>query len=275
MLGASNVKLSIQESWRALNRRQLTEVLTSADVETSETVGARIRRLRKGLGLTQDELADRAGISRPQLSKLENDEADARSATLMALAGALGVTTSALLGQTAIRVVRELHSDNEAPAKRDNRPLFQVIDFHEGLVEVPLWAEVACGEPMDHSVEGDTILVPAEYAADPSKNEVTVRARGDSMVEYGIKDGWYVVVERRPGGVAASGELILAWYEPAEGAAPGGITLKHWIRRGGKKILQGSTPETTFELQEGDIFELRGIVRRAYPPPIIFPKISG
>lgn len=254
-----------------------SELSHSAKVSTAmrTPVGDRIRRLRKEREWTQEQLATKAGLRRTHLTAIETGAIQMPDTpTLNVIAGALGVSLGNLLADTPIRVIDDRPSPEPSSMLRPPGE-FRVIDFHEGLVEVPIVAEVACGEPMDYSVQGEGVLVPKDYAPDDGRGEYLVRARGDSMVEYGIHDGWYVVVERRVGGVAASGELILAWYEPAGGNGPGGITLKHWIRRGGKKILQGSTPESTFELKDGDIFELQGIVRRAYPPPLIFPKISG
>ncbi len=48
--------------------------------------------------MTQDELAEKSGVSRPQISRIENDEIDApRRATLSKLAEALGTDASVFL----------------------------------------------------------------------------------------------------------------------------------------------------------------------------------
>jgi hypothetical protein len=75
--------------------------------------------------------------------------------------------------------------------------------------------------------------------------------------------------------VVATGEPIIARNEPANGNGLAGVTMKYWVRRSGREFLQGSTPATTFEWQEGDIFTLIGFVRRAFPPPLVFKRISG
>jgi transcriptional regulator with XRE-family HTH domain len=57
-----------------------------------KTLGQHLTALRESKGLTQEDLADKSGISRPQISRLENDEVDApRRTTLVKLATALGV----------------------------------------------------------------------------------------------------------------------------------------------------------------------------------------
>lgn len=251
---------------------------------TSESIGRRIRRLRKARGWKQDDLAERAGVSRPQLSKIENDEVpNSRSATHASIAGALGVTLEVLLtGEGEDGGAGDDHQIDSQSAraseKKAGRSLadhFEIVDFYEGMIEVPITAEVACGLPMDYSVEGETMLVPKDFAPDPAKGEFMLRARGDSMLEFDIPDGTPVVCEYRPGKFPAHLEIIIAWYEPIDGSQPGGITMKRWIRKGGRKILQAGNPESpSYELKEGDIFELKGIVRRAWRI-IDFPKISG
>jgi transcriptional regulator with XRE-family HTH domain len=52
-------------------------------------IGKRIREIRKSRGLTLDRLADKCGIAKPTLSRLENDRVTPTSATIKCLASAL------------------------------------------------------------------------------------------------------------------------------------------------------------------------------------------
>jgi transcriptional regulator with XRE-family HTH domain len=62
-----------------------------------KTLGQQLTALREAKGMTQEELADKSGVSRPRISRLENDEVDApRRNTLDKLALALGVQPSLL-----------------------------------------------------------------------------------------------------------------------------------------------------------------------------------
>ena len=68
----------------------------------SNTIGAHLRQARNERGLTQEELAERAGVSRDIIAKLEQGTREsARITTLTKLANALGITVSALLGHGA------------------------------------------------------------------------------------------------------------------------------------------------------------------------------
>jgi len=60
-------------------------------------VGERVRRLRAELGLTQDGLAQKAGISKGFLSDLENGKRSIGAETLLDLGRAMGVSLDYLM----------------------------------------------------------------------------------------------------------------------------------------------------------------------------------
>jgi transcriptional regulator with XRE-family HTH domain len=60
--------------------------------------GRVVRRLRKGLGLTQQELASRAEMSTIYLGTIENGKRDPSMSTILSLAAALGVSVPELIG---------------------------------------------------------------------------------------------------------------------------------------------------------------------------------
>ena len=60
-------------------------------------LGDNVRELRTLSALTQEELADRAGITPTALSRIERNEAEPRPSTLRKLAAALGVEPRELI----------------------------------------------------------------------------------------------------------------------------------------------------------------------------------
>jgi XRE family transcriptional regulator, regulator of sulfur utilization len=60
-------------------------------------VGDNVREVRTLSALTQEELADRAGITATALSRIERNEAEPRPSTLRKLAAALGVEPRELI----------------------------------------------------------------------------------------------------------------------------------------------------------------------------------
>jgi transcriptional regulator with XRE-family HTH domain len=60
-------------------------------------IGAQVKRTRERALLTQQELADRAGIGLTTLNRIENDHAEPHFRTIRKLARALGVDPAALI----------------------------------------------------------------------------------------------------------------------------------------------------------------------------------
>lgn len=60
----------------------------------AEALGGQLAAWRKLLGYTSAQVAERAGISRPTLSKLENGDPSVTVQTLLAVGRALGLTGS-------------------------------------------------------------------------------------------------------------------------------------------------------------------------------------
>jgi len=98
-----------------------------------KTLGQQLIALREAKSLTQDELADKSGVSRPQISRLENDEIDnPRRATLLKLAEALGTDVAAL--QPAVAVVTRRPAALSDP-EAENLATFENVVLREQIVE--------------------------------------------------------------------------------------------------------------------------------------------
>ena len=83
----------------------------------AETIGDRLRRIRRDAGLTQEQLAESAGVSRDLIAMLEqNRRKSARITTLVKLANALDIEMSELLDK---RPRLEGGMDSSALAIRD------------------------------------------------------------------------------------------------------------------------------------------------------------
>jgi transcriptional regulator with XRE-family HTH domain len=72
---------------------------------SSGRLGGRVKELRRGRGLTLDELADLSGVSRAMISKLERGEKNPTLVVAAKLAEGLGVTLSRLAGMEERREV--------------------------------------------------------------------------------------------------------------------------------------------------------------------------
>lgn len=63
------------------------------------SIGANVRRLRHEEGMTQEQLAEAAGLSVSLIQQIERGTKDPRASTLLALARALGCTVDGLLAE--------------------------------------------------------------------------------------------------------------------------------------------------------------------------------
>src|SRR5919107_742775 len=72
---------------------------------SSGRLGSRVKELRRGRGLTLEELAGRSGVSRAMISKLERGEKNPTLVVAAKLAEGLGVTLSRLAGMEEHREV--------------------------------------------------------------------------------------------------------------------------------------------------------------------------
>lgn len=64
--------------------------------------GSVLRRFRTASGVSQEELALRAGVDRTFISRLERGERQPTITTLISIADALGVSATDLVGETEV-----------------------------------------------------------------------------------------------------------------------------------------------------------------------------
>lgn len=97
-------------------------------------VAANVRRYRQRLGLTQEELAEKAGLTARIYRRIESAEVDLRLSTLLRVARALGVRLPKLFRAAklpraragrppATRVIRVRIIDDTRPAKTIKVPI--------------------------------------------------------------------------------------------------------------------------------------------------------
>jgi transcriptional regulator with XRE-family HTH domain len=83
--------------------------MENQDRDIAEAISARVRQLREKAELTLDQLAERSGVSRAMISRIERAEASPTAALLARLSEALGLTLSAFF------------ADDDRPASRLSR----------------------------------------------------------------------------------------------------------------------------------------------------------
>jgi len=91
----------------------------SRDSEAIHQLGRLLRDARRQAGLTQEQVAKRAGISRPRYRDIEQGDAAARATTLINVARALGMELM-LIPQAMVPGVNALLR----PSDDEDRPAF-------------------------------------------------------------------------------------------------------------------------------------------------------
>ncbi len=75
--------------------------------EVARDVGRRVAEIRTGLGLTQEQAAERIGLSPKAWQRIEQGTRDMKVGTLVRVASALGVRVADLFAAPASREVRK------------------------------------------------------------------------------------------------------------------------------------------------------------------------
>lgn len=93
--------------------------------------------------------------------------------------------------------------------------------------DLPLFGYIAAGRPIDVDTSDETITVPDRLTG--RGDNYVLKVRGDSMVDDGILDGDFVIINRRER--ADNGEMVVANVN-------GEVTLKRYYFEGERVRLQ-------------------------------------
>lgn len=129
----------------------------------------------------------------------------------------------------ALRQRGYLQESEKDAGNRELQPTDRAVRWGRSVL-LPLMGLITAGQPIE-AIEDrrETLAVPAELASDPS-NTYILKVKGESMIEEGILDGDYVVVERNPS--PRNGDVVVALLDNAY------ATLKKFYRERGRIRLQ-------------------------------------
>lgn len=117
-------------------------------------------------------------------------------------------------------------------------------------IEVPLLGRVTAGQPIEMNEIPETIALPESMLA---RGETFVlEVKGESMIDEAIKDGDYVIVEKRDS--AHNGDMVIACIDNTD------VTLKRIYREGNHVRLQPSNASMKPIIVENRDVTIKGIV---------------
>jgi repressor LexA len=97
-------------------------------------------------------------------------------------------------------------------------------------VELPLMGYIAAGKPLEPHVDPNATFQISASMLTGSKTAYVLQVKGESMIEDGIMDGDFVVIEKVND--AANGEIVVALVDDNL------ATLKRFYKEGGKVVLK-------------------------------------
>ena len=101
----------------------------------------------------------------------------------------------------------------------------ELVDCNEEVspmsIMLPLSGIITAGEPIEAIEENEAIALPANFVVD-AENSYVLKVKGRSMIEDGIFDGDYVVIERNPS--PKNGDVVVALLDNQY------VTLKRFYR---------------------------------------------
>ena len=143
------------------------------------------------------------------------------------IAESLGVSSPATIHQHMQTLKSKGYLDLDPNAPRSLQLTSKVMKFGKSI-ELPLQGLITAGEPIEAVVQNETIAVPADLVT--NDNAYVLKVRGESMIDEGIWDGDYVVVEYNPS--PKNGDVVVALLNNAY------VTLKKFYRETNRIRLQ-------------------------------------
>jgi repressor LexA len=168
--------------------------------------------------------------------------------TLQELGDALSVSTV-----TVFEHVRALERKGLLRREKHKTRAIELVEDSEASSRVrhlPLMGYIAAGSPIEAVQESEDIDVTELLQIGHADDLFVLGVRGDSMVDEQIRDGDYIVVQRRD--TARNGETVVALVDG------GDVTLKKFYREGDRIRLQPANA-TMAAIYARDV-QIQGIV---------------
>lgn len=119
-------------------------------------------------------------------------------------------------------------SESSTASNRELEPTDKAVKWGRSVL-LPLKGLITAGAPIEALEEQETMAVPVDLVPD-SPNSYVLRVKGESMVDEGILDGDYVIVERNPS--PRNGDVVVALLDNTY------ATLKKFYREPNRIRLQ-------------------------------------
>jgi transcriptional regulator with XRE-family HTH domain len=150
-------------------------------------IGYRVRAARQIAGLNQSELADRAGISRSFVTRIESGSAVASISVLAQLSVALGVSMGQLIGDAPL---------TQRPEAAAIRLIEDAVSKSRG-VPIPVRSKIKRGRIIDiQAARGRGMLhIPLDWIGDGNPDALfVIEVRDQTLIEDGFPQGTNLLI---------------------------------------------------------------------------------
>lgn len=128
----------------------------------------------------------------------------------------------------ALRARGYLRTGETETTARELQPTDKAVRWGKSVL-LPLKGLITAGQPIEAVEDREVISVPVDLVRDNAKSYV-LRVKGESMIEEGILDGDYVVIEQNPS--PHNGQVVVALIDQVY------VTLKKFYREKDRVRLQ-------------------------------------
>lgn len=168
------------------------------------TFAERLKGLREEAGLTQKELAEIVGVTRPTMTNYENGDRYPKREILESIMDYFNVDQAYIDGKQEIKRLVDLTGTYEAGVEHGRRETLKEISrlagegiFTASFSAIPVYSDISCGTgTWVDEVPEDYVGIPTPML-NQSSGYFSNRATGDSMMP-GIHPGDYLVFEICP-----------------------------------------------------------------------------
>jgi len=150
-------------------------------------------------------------------------QANGSAPTLKQIAGAMGVSSLATVHEHLTTLEEKKLIRRKGGRNKTIEFLNEAsMDFSGASMEVPILGYIAAGSPIEpHTDPNATMAIPNSFVTGKKRTYV-LQVRGESMIEDGIMDGDFVVIEQSDN--AINGEIVVALLDN------GMATLKRFFK---------------------------------------------
>ncbi len=144
---------------------------------------------------------------------------------------------------TVHTIIRSLVEKGYVQKVDGNTRVLKILDEKAALgftgtppsIELPLMGYIAAGRPLEPHTDPNASFQISASMISGKKTAYVLQVKGQSMIEDGILDGDYVVIEKSE--TANNGDIVVALVDDSL------ATLKRFYREGGKVVLKPANRE--------------------------------